>query len=80
MALSGQLEKAGVTNIRIESSSHIGIEKDGEGFTIKTAHLTTRITGDGDKDKMRAAAEEAKTGCPVSKVLNAEITMDLTLT
>ena len=79
MALSGQLEKAGVRNARIESSSAVTIAKDGDGFTITKAHLTTRVSGEGDEAAIREAAEAAKTGCPVSKLLNAEVTMDLTV-
>lgn len=79
MALSGQLEKAGVTDARIETSSAVSIEKDGEGFTIKKVHLTTKVSGQGDEAAIRQAAEAAKVGCPVSKVLNAEVTMDLRL-
>jgi len=79
MALSGQLEKAGVKDARIESSSAVTIEKQGDGFTITKAHLTTRVSGQGDEAAIRQAAEAAKSGCPVSKVLNAEVTMDLTV-
>ena len=79
MALSGQLEKAGVTEARIESSSAITLEKQGDGSTITTAHLTARVSGQGDESAIRQAAEAAKSGCPVSKVLNAEVTMDLTV-
>ena len=79
MALSGQLEKAGVQNAKIETSSAVTIAKDGDGFTITKAHLTTRVSGEGDETAIRQAAEAAKTGCPVSKLLNAEVTMDLTV-
>lgn len=79
MALSGQLEKAGVREARIESSSAVTIEKQGDGFTITKAHLTARVSGQGDESAIRQAAEAAKAGCPVSKVLNAEVTMDLTV-
>ena len=79
MALSGQLEKAGVTDARIESASAVTIEKQGDGFTITKAHLTERVSGQGDEAAIRQAAEAAKSGCPVSKVLNAEVTMDLTV-
>ena len=79
MALSGQLEKAGVRDARIESSSAITLEKQDDGFTITKAHLTTRVSGQGDESAIRQAAEAAKSGCPVSKVLNAEVTMDLTV-
>jgi len=79
MALSGQLEKAGVRDARIESSSAVTIEKQGDGFTITRAHLTARVSGQGDESAIRQAAEAAKSGCPVSKVLNADVTMDLTV-
>ena len=55
------------------------IEKDGDGFTITKPHRTTSVWGEGDEPAIRAAAEAAKTGCPVSKLLNAEVTMDLTV-
>lgn len=79
MALSGQLEKAGVKDARIESSSAVTLEKQGDGFAITRVHLTTRVSGQGDEAAIRQAAEAAKSGCPVSKVLNAELTMDLTV-
>lgn len=79
MALSLQLEQAGVTGARIESSSAVTLEKQGDGFAITKAHLTTRVSGQGDEAAIRQAAEAAKSGCPVSKVLNAEVTMDLTV-
>ena len=79
MALSGQLEKAGVKDARIESSSAVTLEKQGDGFAITSVHLTARVSGQGDEAAIRQAAEAAKSGCPVSKVLNAELTMDLTV-
>ena len=79
MALSGILEKAGVTDVRIETTSKIGLDKEGDGFAIKTAHLTTRISGNGDKAVIEDAARKAEKGCPVSKVLNADITLDVTV-
>ena len=79
MALSGQLEKAGVKDARIESSSAVTLEKQGDGFAITRVHLTARVSGQGDEAAIRQAAEAAKSGCPVSKVLNAELTMDLTV-
>ncbi|WP_299358275.1 OsmC family protein [uncultured Paracoccus sp.] len=79
MALSKELEEAGVSGGSIETSSAVTIEQKGGGFTITKAHLTTRVSGQGDDDAIRQAAERAKTGCPVSKLLNAEVTMDLTV-
>ncbi|TWI37173.1 OsmC family protein [Paracoccus sulfuroxidans] len=77
MALSAQLAAAGITDVTIETSSRIGLDKEGDGFTITTAHLTTRVTGNGDRAKIEEAAKAAEKGCPVSKVLNAKVTMDL---
>ena len=76
MALSKLLGEAGVTNIAIDTHSDVSLDKEGDGFAIRTIKLTTRISGQGDEAKMLEAAEKAKAGCPVSKVLNAEITMD----
>lgn len=79
MALSKELADAGVKDVRIESRSAVTIEQDGGGFTITKAALTSHVTGQGDEAAIRKAAEGAKSGCPVSKVLNAEITLDLTV-
>ncbi|MFT4013573.1 MAG: OsmC family peroxiredoxin [Paracoccus sp. (in: a-proteobacteria)] len=79
MALSGILEKAGITDVTIETTSRIGLDKEGDGFAIKTAHLTAKVLGQGDKAVIEECARKAEKGCPVSKVLNAEITLDLTV-
>ncbi|MEF9603257.1 OsmC family protein [Paracoccus sp. PXZ] len=79
MALSAILQEAGIGNVRIETTSEIGLAKEGDGFAIKTAHLNTRIWGDGDKAVIEECARKAEKGCPVSRVLNAEVTMDVTV-
>ncbi|MBD9525685.1 MULTISPECIES: OsmC family protein [Paracoccus] len=79
MALSMILQGAGVTDVTIETKSEIGLDKDGEGFAIKTAHLTTKISGNGDPAVIEDCARQAEKGCPVSKVLNAEVTLDVTV-
>lgn len=79
MALSKELAEAGVKDVRIESRSAVTVEQEGGGFTITKAALTSRVSGQGDEAAIRKAAEGAKAGCPVSKVLNAEITLDLTI-
>lgn len=82
MALSGALESRGMTADRIETSVEVTVDKIEGGFEISSAHLTVRATiPDGDAEEFAAAADEAKTGCPVSKALGAiEITMDASLT
>lgn len=79
MALAMMLEQAGVTGVEIETQSDISLDREGEGFAVKKAHLTTTIRGDGDPDTLRETAEKAKAGCPISKLLNAEITMEVRL-
>jgi lipoyl-dependent peroxiredoxin len=80
MALAGQLGAAGMTPEEISTTARVTLEKVGEGFGITKIHLTTRARIPGaDEAAFRKAAENAKAGCPVSKVLNAEITMDASL-
>ena len=79
MALSKMLEEAGIGNVSVETSSKITLEQDGEGFTVTKAHLTTKVSGDGDKGKIEDLAQQAKAGCPISKLFNADVTMDATV-
>ena len=76
MALSKILGDAGVTDVTIDTRSDVSLDKEGDGFAIKTVKLTTTISGKGDEATILKAAEAAKSGCPVSKLLNAEISMD----
>ncbi len=80
MALSGQLGNAGMTAESIDTTATITLEKTDAGFSITASHLdvTVKIPG-ADKAKFEEAAKAAETGCPVSRVLNAKITMDAKL-
>ena len=78
-ALANILAGEGVTDVRIETTSKIGLDQDAGGFTIKTAHLTTTVSGNAEPSVIEAAARKAETGCPVSKVLNAQITLEVTV-
>ncbi len=80
MALSAQLGNAGMTPEAIETTATVSLEKQESGFAITAVHLevTARIPG-ADRGKFEQAAKAAKEGCPVSKVLNAKITMDAKL-
>jgi lipoyl-dependent peroxiredoxin len=80
MALSGELGKVGLTPESIRTRAAVSIEKTGEGFSITTVHLEVRANVPGaDPQVFDKAANDAKAGCPVSKVLNAQITMDARL-
>lgn len=77
MALSGQLAAAGMTAESIDTTSTVTLEKLDTGFTITTAHLQVKVKiPGGDKAKFEVAAKAAETGCPISKLFNAKITMD----
>jgi lipoyl-dependent peroxiredoxin len=76
MALSGQLGQAGLTAESIRTTATVRLEKTDNGFAITSVHLevTANVPG-ADQQAFETAANNAKAGCPVSKVLNAEITM-----
>ena len=80
MALSAELGKAGLTPDTISTEAAITLEKKDQGFTITKSHLevTGKIPG-ADQAKFQEIANAAKKGCPVSRVLNAEITMNARL-
>ncbi|MHB1168989.1 MAG: OsmC family protein [Longimicrobiales bacterium] len=80
MALAFQLAGEGITPEELNTSAEVDIQQEGGGYTIKTVHLTLRARVPGiDKAKFDELAKAAKEGCPVSKVLNADITLDATL-
>lgn len=80
MALSGQLAQAGLTADSIRTTASVTLEKKDAGFAITSVHLVVKARVPGaDENAFNTAANNAKAGCPVSKVLNAEITMDATL-
>jgi osmotically inducible protein OsmC len=76
MALSGQLGAAGMTAESIETKATLTMEKLEAGWTVTAIHLdvAVKIPG-GDRAKFETAAQNAKTGCPISRLLKAEITM-----
>ncbi len=80
MALSAQLGAANLTPESINTSATLTMEKLEAGWTITAVHLdvTAKVPG-ASADAFNTAAQNAKAGCPVSKVLNAKITMDAKL-
>jgi osmotically inducible protein OsmC len=80
MALSGQLGNAGMTAESINTTATVTLEKTDAGFTITKVHLdvTARIPG-AEQAAFETAANNAKAGCPISRLLKAEITMDARL-
>ena len=81
MALSAQLGEAGLKPERIDTTATVTLDKSEGGFAITAVHLDVkaRIPG-ADRQKFETAANNAKSGCPVSKVLNARISLSAKLT
>ncbi|WP_165073664.1 OsmC family protein [Paludisphaera rhizosphaerae] len=80
MALSLILGEAGLKADRMETTAEVSLDKDGDGYAIKTVHLTLRAKIPGaDQAKFEELTGKAKVGCPVSKLLKAEITLDAKL-
>lgn len=80
MALSLMLGEAGFEPASIETTAAVRLEKVGDGYAITSSHLSVHARVPGiDADQFSEIASHAKAGCPVSKVLNAELTMDATL-
>ena len=80
MALSGQLTNAGTPPESIDTTATVTMEKTDAGFTVTKVHLdvSARVPGI-DQTAFETAANNAKSGCPISRLLNATITMDAKL-
>ena len=74
MALSFALAREGLTDGTLETTARVKLDKEGEGFKVSRSDLSlvARVTGI-DEARFRQIAESAKAGCPISKLLNAEI-------
>jgi osmotically inducible protein OsmC len=80
MALSLMLGEAGSTPEKLETQAAVVLEKKGDGFEITASHLTLKAKVPGiNNARFQEVAGKAKEGCPVSKLLNAKITLDATL-
>jgi osmotically inducible protein OsmC len=80
MAFSAELGKAGLTPQSVETTANVTLEMLPGGPTVTAIHLDVmaRVPG-ADKAKFDAAADAAKKGCPISRLLNAKITMEARL-
>lgn len=80
MALSVELEKAGYTADTLETDAKLSLDQVDGGWEISKIALKLNATvPDISEDEFDKIAHGAKKGCPVSKVLNCEITLDYTL-
>lgn len=80
MAFSAELEKAGMNPVSVATTANVNFEKTDAGFTITAIHLETTAKVPGaSQEAFNTAANNAKNGCPISRVLKAEITLDAKL-
>ncbi len=80
MALSAQLGNDGLVPESINTTATVTLEKTDAGFTVTEVHLdVTAKIPDGSRKAFETAANNAKTGCPISRLLNAKITMEAKL-
>jgi osmotically inducible protein OsmC len=80
MALSGQLGAANLNAERISTTAQVTLEKTDAGFTVTEVHLDVAAKVPGaSKEAFDKAANSAKSGCPISRLLNAKITMSARL-
>ena len=76
MALSAELGKVGMTATKLETTATVTLDKVADGFAITKSHLdlVAHVPG-ADRGKFDAAVKAAETGCPVSKLFKAEISV-----
>lgn len=80
MALSKVLGEEGYVADDIKTTAEISLEKKGDGFAVTGSHLTlTAKIPAVEETKFKELADKAKEGCPISKLLDVEITLDASL-
>jgi len=80
MALSGKLGAAGMTAESINTTAVLTMEKLDAGWTVTSVHLDVKARiPKADQAAFLKAAEDAKAGCPISRLLNAKVSMDAKL-
>lgn len=77
MALSFALAKEGITDGTLETEARVKLDKDGDGFSVSRSDLTLTADVALDDARLRELAEDAKKNCPISKLLNAEMNLEV---
>lgn len=78
MALSFALAREGLADGTLETTARVTLEKDGDGYAVTRSDLSLQATVPGiDEARFREVAEAAKAGCPISKLLDAEIGLEI---
>ena len=77
MALSFVLAKEGITDGTLGTEARVKLDKDGDGFKVSRSDLTLSADVALDDARLRELAEDAKKNCPISKLLNAEMNLEI---
>ena len=77
MALSFALAKVGITDGTLETEARVKLDKDGDGFKVSRSDLTLSANVALADARLRELAEDAKKNCPISKLLNAEMSLEV---
>lgn len=78
MALSFALAKEGIANARLETTAKVKLEQDGDGFKVTRSDLDlVADVPDLDEDKLRSIAKDAKENCPISRLLDAKMDLNV---
>ena len=77
MALSFALAKEGITDGTLQTEARVKLDKDGDGFKVSRSDLTLSANVALDEVRLRELAEDAKKNCPISKLLNAEMSLEV---
>ena len=78
MALSFALAREGFEDGTLETTAKVSLEKDGDGFTVTRSDLSLSARVPGiDRAKFEDIAADAKANCPISKLLNADISLEI---
>lgn len=80
MFLSALMEGAGVTAKSVQAQSTVTLDPATEGSpTVTAAHLVVKISADAPEAQLMELAEQAKVSCPISKLLEAEVSLEATV-
>lgn len=80
MALSFALSREGIEQGRLETTARVQLDQDGAGFKISRSDLELRANVPGiDEDRLRELADDAKANCPVSKLLNTQMELKVSV-
>ena len=77
MALSFALAKEGITDGTLETQARVKLDKDGDGFKVSRSDLTLSANVALADARLRELAEDAKKNCPISKLLNAKMSLEV---